>query len=482
MASVNKQSVRDEVQKVKAEFDRLSQTGSMSAEVKTLMSTLLLIVELMLSIFLEKRTKKDSNNASIPPSQTDKDDTSTSDSGTHGKGKTEDQAPPRNARTVETVTVLPVNHCQQCGEDLQDVAANDHERRTLIDIVFEKVVDHADAEIKQCPACQGETKADFPDKRPGPLQYGSGVKAYVINLVVCQMVALGRVQSLVKAMFGITLAESSILRFILRLHHALEPWEREATEHLLKAPAMHVDETSLRVDKKNHWIHVYAAGDWTLKHLHRKRGLEAIKAIDIIPRYEGVIIHDCWASYLSYKHCGHGLCGSHLLRDLTFIVESNGYPWARNMKRLLQETCKAVAKTKQKKLTTKDYANVQKRYRNIMTRGEKELPPIPPKPSGRRGKLAKSDAHNLWERLKKYETAVLLFAKEPEVAFTNNRAEQDLRMAKVKQKVSGCFRTVIYAEAYCRISSYLQTMANKGYNPLLAIQMALAGQWDLGEE
>lgn len=482
MASVNKQSVRDEVQKVKTEFDRLSQTDSMSAEVKALMSTLLLIVELMLSIFLEKGTKKNSKNASIPPSQTDKDDTSTSDTGSHGKGKKEAQTPPRNARTVEVVTVLSVNHCQLCGEDLKDVAAYDHERRTLIDIVFEKVVDHADAEIKRCPMCQGETKANFPDKRPGPLQYGSGIKAYVINLVICQMVALGRVQSLVNAMFGVTLAESSILRFVLRLHKALESWEAEATRQLLEAPTMHVDETSLRVDKKNHWIHVYAAGDWTVKHLHRKRGLEAINAIDIIPRYNGIIIHDCWASYLSYPHCGHGLCGSHLLRDLTFIVESNGYPWARNMKRLLQETCKKVAKTKQKKLTAKEYANLQKRYRNIMTRGEKQLPPIPPKPSGKRGKLAKSDAHNLWERLKKHETAVLLFAKQSEVAFTNNRAEQDLRMAKVKQKVSGCFRTQIYAEAYCRISSYLQTMANKGYNPLLAIQMALASEWDLGEE
>ena len=117
-----------------------------------------------------------------------------------------------------------------------------------------------------------------------------------------------------------------------------------------------------------------------------------------------------------------------------------------------------------------------------MTRGKHQLPAIPPKPSGKRGKLAKSDAHNLWERLQKYETAVLLFAKVPEVAFTNNRAEQDLRMSKVKQKVSGCFRTLIYAEAYCRISSYLQTMANKGVNPLLAIQMALAGELDAGPE
>ena len=124
-------------------------------------------------------------------------------------------------------------------------------------------------------------------------------------------------------------------------------------------------------------------------------------------------------------------------------------------------------------------ANLHKFYRVILTNGAKELPVIPPKPGGKRGKLAKSAAHNLLERMQTHEVSVLLFAKDPHVSFTNNRAEQDLRMSKVKQKVSGCFRTEIYALAYCRISSYLQTMANKGYNPLIAIQIALAGELDL---
>lgn len=211
--------------------------------------------------------------------------------------------------------------------------------------------------------------------------------------------------------------------------------------------------------------------------MHPKRGKEAIEDINIIPRYSGVLIHDCWSSYLSYGHCEHGLCGSHLTRELTAAIESNNYRWALNMKALLLETCKKVSRLERKKLRDKQYANLQKRYRNILTRAESELPVIPPKPNGKRGVMAKSDAHNLWERLKEHESAVLLFAKKSEVAFTNNRAEQDLRMAKVKQKVSGCFRTEIYAKAYCRISSYLQTMATKGHNPLIAIQMALAGEF-----
>lgn len=133
------------------------------------------------------------------------------------------------------------------------------------------------------------------------------------------------------------------------------------------------------------------------------------------------------------------------------------------MKRLLQEVCKEVSQSTEKRLCDKAFASLQKRYWNILTRAEKELPVSLSKPYGKRGKLAKSDAHNLWERLRIHEAAVLPFAKDPHVSFTNNRAERDLRMSKAKQKVSGCFRVSEYAHAYCRISSYLQSMANKGY-------------------
>jgi hypothetical protein len=363
-----------------------------------------------------------------------------------------------------------------CGEDLSLVACEHIERRTKIDIMFEKVVEHVEAQVKVCPSCDATVKGQFPIDMPGALQYGNGLKAYVINLLIGQMLSLNRVQKLIFSMIGERLSQTTFLKFIVRLYEALEGWETAATLEILKVPAINADETSLRVDKKNQWIHVYSAGDITLKFLHKKRGMEAIDDINIIPRYSGTIIHDCWASYLSYEHCNHGLCGSHLVRELTCAVESNDYRFAANMKALLLETCKTVSKSKNKKLSKKAYVNLQKRYRNILTRGENELPRIPPKPNGQRGKMAKSDAHNLWERLREYESAVLLFAKKSEVSFTNNRAERDLRMAKVKQKVSGCFRTELYAKAYCRISSYLQTMANKGHNPLIAIQMALAGK------
>lgn len=475
MATVDKTSVREEIDRLKREFEQLCADGKVSSEIRVVMNSLLVVVELILSVFLEKTTRKNSRNSSLPSSQTEKDETTPANPLRNGKGR-KVAGEISNTRTIEMVTEAKVETCDVCGVELDKIPCKGHERRTKIDFVFEKVIEHVDAEIKQCPNCQATVKGSFPEDMPGNLQYGNGLKAFAVHLIVSQMVALNRVQKQIAAMIGSVISEASMLKFVLRLHLALEAWEADAIERLLQAPSVHVDETSFRVEGKNHWIHVYSSGGTTLKLLHRKRGKEAIEGLNIIPRYGGVIIHDCWASYLSYDHCGHGLCGSHLLRELTFVIDSNQYRWARNIKKLLQETCRTVAEREEKCLTDKEYASLQRRYRNILTRASKELPEIPAKPRGKRGRMAKSDAHNLCERLKKHETAVLLFAKQPHVPFTNNRAERDLRMAKVKQKISGCFRKEQYARAYCRISSYLQTMACRGINPLVAIQVALAGK------
>jgi len=478
MASLDKTSVRSEVSRLKAEFERLNSDGKITGETQVLMSSMFMIIELILSIFLEKITPKNSNNSSIPPSQAPKDESALTSEGSNGKGKHDNHRLAKNTRVDNQVQLSKVTLCDVCAEDLSGVPCFSHERRTKIDIMFEKVVLHVDAEIKECPACNATVKGAFPADMHGSLQYGDGLKAFAVNLLVCQMVALNRVQKLIQSIIGEVIAEATLLKFVFRLYLALEAWELQTTEQILKAKAINVDETSLRVDKKNHWIHVYSSGDITLKFLHRKRGKEAIESIGIIPQYDGKIIHDCWSSYLSYRHVGHGLCCAHLLRELTFISETNDYTWAQDMKHLLKETCIKVSKAREKKLSLCDLAILHRRYQDILEQGEKELPAIPPKPDGKRGKIAKSDAHNLWERLRDYQLSVLLFAKDSHVSFTNNRAERDLRMSKVKQKVSGCFRAVNYAHAYCRISSYLQTMQNKGYNPLIAIQMALAGQFD----
>jgi transposase len=481
MANFNKQSVREEFDKIKASFEEQIKSGKVAPETAALFNTLIMLVGIILSVFMEKMTKKNSANSSIPPSQTDQDETAVGSGKkwrANGDGATKITTI-GNTRTVETTTLLNVFTCKSCGCDLSKAECKCVERRTRIDIVFEKTAEHFDAEVKKCQKCGELTKAQFPKDLDGPLQYGNGIKAYVIQLLVAQMLSLGRAAQMVASLIGQVISEATLLGYIMRLHLALADWEKTAKMQLLAAKCIHTDETSLKVDKKNHWIHVYSAGDITLRLLHQKRGKEAVEEFGIIPVYGGVIVHDCWASYLSYEHLKHGLCGSHLLRELQFTIDANGYQWAKNMKRLLRMACKMVSTAESKCLSPTINAKLERLYKNIMLAGNNELPPIPKKSNGKRGKVAKSDAHNLWERLDKHRDAVLLFASNPHVAFTNNRAERDLRMTKVKQKISGCFRTEKYARAYCRISSYLQTMNNKGVNPLVAVSWALSGKFDV---
>ena len=228
----------------------------------------------------------------------------------------------------------------------------------------------------------------------------------------------------------------------------------------------------MRVDGKNHWIHVCSGGPVTIKWLHRKRGGAAIDDIGIIPRHRGVIVHDCWKACLTYANCKHQLCGSHLLRELQAVTDSNGWLWAGRMRKLL-----LIAQVMRRPgLSIRHYRRIARCYGEILERGRREMPGIPEREKGRRGPVAKSDAHNLLERLDAHRGNVLRFTRRADTPFSNNRAERDFRMAKVKQKVSGCFRTVAFAEAWCRISSYLQTTAALGYNPLVAITIALQGK------
>ena len=297
MASIHKESIRENFDLLKSKFKDLSSKGKVSDELNILFQGLITLMELLVAIFLEKQTKKNPNNSSLPPSQTEEDNTVTDKGkGSKGKGKDHNSKEADNTRTVETSTIIPVNKCSHCGTSLKHVECECIERRTRIDIVFEKSVEHFDAEVKLCPTCDETTKAIFPNDLHGPLQYGMGLMAYVVELLVSQMVALKRTQGLVKAMLGRKLSEATLLSFIMRLYLALEDWENQAKKAILTYPCINTDETSLRVDKKKHWIHVCSAGDITLKFLHKSRGNDAIKDINLIPLYHGVLVHDCWSS------------------------------------------------------------------------------------------------------------------------------------------------------------------------------------------
>ena len=257
MASVNKTSLREECEALKGQFERLCAEGKMAEESRTLFQALLMLFEVLMAVFMEKRTPKNSRNSSLPPSQTQKDDQTAPRSGAKAKGF--DHNGCANTRTVETVERVPVDLCEHCGEDLSDTPCQGIERRTRIDIIFEKVLSHVDAEIKRCPRCQAQSKGTFPQDLSGPVQYGPGLKAYLLNLLIAQMLSLKRVQQSINTLIDQILSEATILKYVMQLHLALARWEHSAIEQILSQPTLHLDETSLRVDKKNHWIHVYSA-------------------------------------------------------------------------------------------------------------------------------------------------------------------------------------------------------------------------------
>ena len=473
MARVNKTSLRTEFEALKARFAALCADGKMGEEGRTLVEALLMLFELLMAVFMEKATPKGSQNSGLPSSQTDRDETTRP--GAKGKGPRAGAAGARAQRRVVETRTAPVTECRACGRELDDIDPTGRERRVQVDIVFETRELTVDAEIKTCPRCRTETRGRFPDNMPGPLQYGHGIVAFATHLLSAQMLSLKRAAETLKALTGRVIAEATLLAWLTRLHEALAGWETTAVERLLTMPVLHADETGLRIEGKTHWLHSVSAGNLTVKRCHRKRGTEALRDIGIVPRYGGVLVHDRWASYFAYENCRHALCGSHLLRDIRFVEDAHDHAWAKRMRTLLLKTCRRVREHPDKALSEPDCKAVQKRYRTILTQAGRELPKPPPRQTKRRGRIAKSDAENLHEALVKYETEVLRFARDPDVPFTNNRAERDIRMAKVKQKVSGCFRTPRYAAAYCRISGCLQSMACQGYNPLAAIEIALNG-------
>ena len=310
MATVNTASLRNEFETCKTDIDSLRKEGEITEKADKAITDLCDMMAVMIAVFLEKTTKKTSKNFRIPPSQTGKDETRKSPRKNPDTSKEENSKTGGNFKTVTVEEVSAVETCNSCGIDLSDVDPSAREERVLYDIEYTvkklKVIE----EIKDCPECHARTKGPFPENMPGPLQYGNGIKALTIDLLVAQMLSLRRCTELEHAITGIKLSEATCLSYIERINDSLQPWKAAAKKRLLTRPALHVDETGFRVDKKNWWLHVATDGSLTLKYLHRKRGKEAIDAFGIIPFYFGVLIHDRWGSYFlaQFANCVLALC------------------------------------------------------------------------------------------------------------------------------------------------------------------------------
>jgi transposase len=431
---------------------------------------------------LQERLKKDSHNSHLPPAsdrfhrqpKSLRKKSGKEAGGQSGhRGRTLMLSP-----TPDTVIVHPVESCLHCQQDLREVATVQVERRQVIDLPPKRVlvIEHQ-AEQKCCPACQQVSAAPFPDDVRAPVQYGAAFGAVGVYLVHQQLVPYERACEVMEALLGPSMSVGTLQELVKRCAEQLEPVEQQIKAALARAQVLHQDESGLYVAGKRCWMHISATEQLTHYAVHPKRGKEALDAIGILSDFQGVSVHDGWHSYWQYA-CQHALCNVHHLRELTFLVEEQQQAWASEMKELLLDSKAAVEQasalggTRLHPLEVQDW---KAQFVAVLEAGYRANPPDPPPKGRRKGRRKQSAARNLLDRLCKHQDAVLAFLDTFAVPFDNSLAERDIRMVKVQQKISGCFRSPAGAQAFCRIRGYLSTLRKQGLAVLTALEQALVG-------
>ena len=314
--------------------------------------------------------------------------------------------------------------------------------------------------------------ADFPGQVTKAIQYGSGIKANAVYMNCFQMSSLDRIEENFFDQLNIKLSDSSVYNFSLELHQKLIDWDEVIKAKLITEELLHADETGLNVNGEKYWLHTLCNKKLTWFYMHKNRGKEAMDEMGVLPLFKGYLCHDHWKAYFMY-FCFHILCNAHHLRELTYIEEEEMQKWAKKMKDFLLALNKEVIE-KGGKLSDKRQKTVIKIYQQILKNGEKECP-INLVRKGKRGKTKQSKSRNLLDRFKDYETEILSFMKNTLIPFTNNQGENDLRMTKVKLKISGCFRSAIGAQIFARIRGFINTCRKNDINVSWALKEVFNG-------
>jgi transposase len=330
----------------------------------------------------------------------------------------------------------------------------------------------------QCRVCRVVSAGTFPTEAPSRAQYGRRLRALAVYLVQQQLVPYGRVRDLLRDLFGAQLSQGTLVAWVRQAAAALEPVELQIKAALRRAPILHSDETGVRRAGRLAWAHVASTSRLTHYAIQAQRGGAATDAIDILPGFTGVSVHDGWAAYRGNASCRHALCNIHHLRELTFLEEQYEQAWAGDLKLLLQDMKCAVDAARTQGLGQLHPAERQAfvaRYQDLLAAGHAAKPPPERRPK-RRGRMKQTPAQNLLERLWVGQDQVLAFLNDLTIPFDNNQAERDLRMLKVQQKVSGAFRSDGGAAAFARIRGYLSCLNKQGAALLDALESAFFGQ------
>ena len=347
--------------------------------------------------------------------------------------------------------------CGKCGGvSLRDQPLLDYERRQVFDLpALHLAVTEHQAEIKRCPVSGRRVTAAFPGDVQAPVQYGPNFRGLALYLFNQQLLPFDRLRQTCLDLFGQPLSLGTLTQFNERAYEALDPVEAAIIRGLIQAPAVHVDESGVRVAGSLHWLHVACTAELTFYGVHGKRGCEAMDALGVLPHCRHWLIHDHWKPYYKYDAL-HALCNEHLLRELKFLAEEQHEAWAAELSRFLLDW--KDDPLIQHGLDEPHFHQAHADYRAILRRGRRAHPRRMPG----QGRAKQDKATNLLDRLEDYDLCVLAFLVHPEVPFTNNQGEQDIRMMKVKLKISGCFRTLKGAQIFARVRSYLSTCRKQG--------------------
>jgi len=446
----------------------LSSGSSISPAFRSLVEVLILIIELLLD-----RTKLATSRTSHkPPSQ---DPHRARPKKSSSKKRKSGGQPGHEGSTLEQVE--DPDHVEEFLIDRRTLprgksyTRQEDEVRQVIEIRISREVTEYRAEVLKDEDGK-QYVAEFPKGVTRPAQYGPGLKGQLVYHSTYQLLPYARVQSYFRDQAGIELSQGTIYNSCAEAYELLVPFEELAKEQLQGAAIGHFDETGININGKLHWLHSASNNLWTLSAPHQKRGKEAMDEIGILPKFLGTACHDHWKAYFRYK-CIHALCNAHHLRELEWVSEHEKRKWSRTMQKFLLKTNDLTTEAGGS-LPMKVQAARRKRYRKILCEADIECPPEEITTSTK--KIKRSKEQNLILRLRDFENEVLLFMTDPLVPFTNNQGERDIRMTKVQQKISGCFRSFKGAQIFCRVRSYISTCLKHGIDPTTPLSMLFSGR------
>jgi len=322
-----------------------------------------------------------------------------------------------------------------------------------------------------CPVCGKICKGMAPEGVNAPVQYGSGVKAYLVLLNVHFNLPFKKIQLLFSDLFGYPINESTIFSAGEQCYKNLDESENIIKSKIYESQVAHADESGLRVNGKLHWLHIATTLLYTYLFIHEKRGAGALESEkSILDKFTGWLVHDCWSSYFRFGNIKHAICGAHILRELEGLIETQKTKWPKTFKAFLMSVFEMPFGERIKRRE-----QINSRYDQICSIAEKSEP-APIKVQGKRGKYKRTKGRNLIERLIKEKDAMLAFAFNENVPFTNNLAERDIRPAKLKQKTSNCFRTITGAKIYARIQGFISTARKHNCNVFTELSTTFAGK------